>query len=244
MQSIPEEVKLLIFFDLKTIEAEILFFPAILLYFPVIIAFKFAMEKLNKKTKVSLKSYIKPYHEMWNLFLSVFSFYGAYKSLNHFYNNGYGCNFTDEITTIMRLFCLSKVPELLDTVFIILNDKPLVILQYYHHFATLVLSYFGYIVMPSGLIILAMMNFSVHSVMYGYFFLVSIGFKSLRKIGFIITFMQMMQMLIAVILLFILKPESCQEHNVDIPFFHNVTIIMYTSYLILFADLLFNKLKY
>jgi hypothetical protein len=34
-------------------------------------------------------------------------------------------------------FCLSKIPELLDTVFIVLRKRPLKFLQYYHHIVTM-----------------------------------------------------------------------------------------------------------
>jgi hypothetical protein len=34
-------------------------------------------------------------------------------------------------------FCMSKIPELLDTVFIVLRKRPLRFLQYYHHIVTM-----------------------------------------------------------------------------------------------------------
>lgn len=73
------------------------------------------------------------------------------------------------------LFVFSKVAELLDTVFLVLNKKPLVFLHWYHHLTVLLLSWHAYLSQsPISLHVMAM-NYSIHAVMYGYYFLRSIG---------------------------------------------------------------------
>jgi elongation of very long chain fatty acids protein 6 len=228
--------------DSEFSNSDLQFLPALILYFPIIISLKIGMGFLSSETKKSIKNTIKGPHEIWNLSLSIFSLWGAINCIKHFSQHGYGCNFDDNIYFVLQCFCLSKVPELLDTVFIILNDKKLVLLQYYHHFATLALCYFGYMLMPSGLLIAAMMNYSVHFIMYGYFFLVSIGYKGLRRFGYIVTFFQLLQMAVAVILLFTLEPEACIQHDMNMNVLVNISTVMYTSYLILFAELFASKM--
>jgi hypothetical protein len=78
--------------------------------------------------------------------LSAFSIYGAYIVTPVFFNEWvYGEGFLAEMCSGVSevanpwtfLFCLSKIPELLDTVFIVLRKRPLRFLQYYHHIVTM-----------------------------------------------------------------------------------------------------------
>lgn len=41
-------------------------------------------------------------------------------------------------------FCFSKLPELIDTVFIVLRKQPLIFLHWYHHASVLVYCWFSY----------------------------------------------------------------------------------------------------
>jgi len=41
-------------------------------------------------------------------------------------------------------FCFSKLPELIDTVFIVLRKQPLIFLHWYHHASVLIYCWFSY----------------------------------------------------------------------------------------------------
>jgi len=64
---------------------------------------------------------------------------------------------------------LSKVVEFGDTLFIVLRKRPLLLLQHYHHLATMLYCTYGVIVtydMNNSNVFFAAMNYSVHSFMY------------------------------------------------------------------------------
>ncbi|KAK7201688.1 fatty acid elongase [Novymonas esmeraldas] len=95
------------------------------------------------------------------------------------------------------LFMYLKTPELLDTVFLILQDKPVSFLHWYHHIVTAIYCWHAsYVLIPSG-IVFSTMNYCVHSVMYFYYFLVVMGLrKSIRPFAPVITLLQVLQMFI------------------------------------------------
>ena len=93
----------------------------------------------------------------WNLLLAVFSFMGALRTVPHLiylavtrgvYGSicwpaepSYGCGAVGFWT---MLFIFSKVPELVDTVFIVLRKKPLIFLHWYHHVTVLLYCWHSY----------------------------------------------------------------------------------------------------
>ena len=116
------------------------------------------------------------------------------------------------------MFALSKVVELGDTFFIVLRKKPLLFLHYYHHISVLIYTWQsgGFRTLTANLGDYAtltiehsnisgaehcgagrwfiLMNYTVHSLMYGYFTLRAMGFKVPLIGSIIVTFMQTMQM--------------------------------------------------
>jgi elongation of very long chain fatty acids protein 6 len=67
------------------------------------------------------------------------------------------------------LFCLSKIPELGDTVFIVLRKKSLITLHWYHHITVMLFCWHAWATMSLNGIIFAAMNLTVHTVMYGFY---------------------------------------------------------------------------
>lgn len=55
--------------------------------------------------------------------------------------NSFHCLFFDFRTWA---FCFSKLPELIDTVFIVLRKQPLIFLHWYHHASVLIYCWFSY----------------------------------------------------------------------------------------------------
>ncbi|CAJ1987343.1 fatty acid elongase [Leishmania donovani] len=100
-------------------------------------------------------------------------------------------------TFAVAMFGYLKTPELLDTLFLVLQRKPVSFLHWYHHIATAIYVWLSsYMPMPSGIVFCAM-NYFVHSFMYFYYFLVMMGLrKSIRPFAPVITLLQVLQMFI------------------------------------------------
>jgi hypothetical protein len=119
----------------------------------------------------------------WNLFLSIFSFIGMARVVPHFlylmHSRGFhkvACGHPEPlygnaaVGFWIQAFVLSKLVELVDTAFIVLRKRPLMFLHWYHHVTVLLFTWFCYTNENPGIIFVAM-NYSVHAVMYGYYFL-------------------------------------------------------------------------
>ena len=115
--------------------------PVILAVVYVIVIFSIR-EVMKDKKPFSLKGPLI----LWNALLAAFSMMGFYvlfwEVLLVISAHGFIydlCSSDAEINNPWALlFCLSKVPELLDTLFIVLRKRPLIFLHYYHHIVTMV----------------------------------------------------------------------------------------------------------
>ncbi|VDN38712.1 unnamed protein product [Gongylonema pulchrum] len=120
---------------------------------------------------------------IWNALLAIFSILGVAKItpvlLQHITTKGYissfteiGPCYTDNVAGYWTfLWVISKIPELLDTIFIVLRKRPLIVMHWYHHALT---GYFGFVTYGTGnayMIWVVWPNFVVHSLMYRYHFL-------------------------------------------------------------------------
>lgn len=145
---------------------------------------------------------------LWNLFLSLFSLYGAVRMVPHtiwllstrtfeetICDPAYSSYGSGAAGFAVLLFCLSKIPELVDTVFVVLRKKPLIFLHWYHHVTVLLFCWNSYVTESGAGHFFASMNYTVHAVMYFYYFLQAI--KALPKSfpSWIITIMQISQMI-------------------------------------------------
>mmetsp|Transcript_5221 Transcript_5221/g.6723 ORF Transcript_5221/g.6723 Transcript_5221/m.6723 type:complete len:317 (+) Transcript_5221:23-973(+) len=147
----------------------------------------------------------------WNLSLSTFSWMGLIRTLPHLIHNMYNysleevfCNdpesaFGSGSTGLwVQLFILSKFPELIDTFFIVIHKKPLIFLHWYHHVTVLLYCWHSYVSSaPTGLFFVVM-NYAVHAIMYGYYFLMAVGMKPKWLKGYYITAAQITQMIAGV----------------------------------------------
>ena len=122
---------------------------------------------------------------LWNAFLAAFAIWGAYNTVPHFFNvmlpkmgwEGVVCAAPSDTPlsktkygVAIPLFIYSKIPELLDTLFIVLTTgKSPAFLQWYHHATVLTFCWMAMAWDYGSGIIFAVMNYSVHSVMYSYF---------------------------------------------------------------------------
>jgi len=89
------------------------------------------------------------------------------------------------------IFLLSKLPELLDTVFLVIRGKPVLFLHWYHHISVLL---YCWLVARSEYpgTFFAIVNAFVHSIMYYYYFRMAQGIRP--KFAKIITQIQLTQM--------------------------------------------------
>lgn len=143
----------------------------------------------------------------WNLFLCLYSAWGMVRMVPHtlwlISSKTFEETVCEPASTLygvgaaglaVQLFCLSKLPELIDTVYIVLRKKPLIFLHWYHHITVLLFCWNSYVTESSAGHYFASMNLTVHAVMYFYYFMQAV--KSVPKWFpvWIITIMQISQM--------------------------------------------------
>ena len=80
--------------------------------------------------------------------------------------------------------------ELLDTFFIVIHKKKLMFLHWYHHVTVLLYCWHCFSNSPAIGIVFVAMNFGVHALMYGYYFLMAIRMKPSWFNPISITFLQ------------------------------------------------------
>lgn len=145
----------------------------------------------------------------WNLFLSLFSTYGAIRTVPHLLHRLTIVTFEEAVCErpftaygtgacgfAVMLFILSKIPELVDTIFIVLRKKPLIFLHWYHHVTVLLYCWNAYVTSSAAGIWFVAMNYSVHAVMYFYYFLQAAKLMPKWFPSWIITIMQISQMMV------------------------------------------------
>ena len=188
----------------------------------------------------------------WNLLLAVFSVAGSVHCVTlliymmesrPFYD--VVCQFDPSVlydgtfSFWVFSFMVSKIPEMLDTVFLCLRKKPITSLHAYHHLTVTIFSWMGgRHLLPSG-IWFATMNYVVHSFMYSYYFFCSCGLKwALAPIAPFITCLQIAQMLIGYsICLYIGYYKFVSWRGCDTPAsLIRMGLLMYGSYFFLFVS--------
>jgi len=77
-------------------------------------------------------------------------------------------------------FILSKVPELVDTLFIVLRKRKLITLHWYHHITVMLFTWHSMATMCMNGVIFAAMNLTVHSFMYIFYAMTALGFRPVQ----------------------------------------------------------------
>ena len=140
-------------------------------------------------------------------------------------------------------FCFSKLPELVDTYFIVFRKQKLIFLHWYHHITVMVYCfyYYGFTVTPTQWFVV--MNYFVHSIMYLYYATRASGFIRVPKVvNIVITSLQLLQMVVGVwinvyiLLNIITVPNFYCDGFVERESLHlSWAFLMYASYFVLFA---------
>jgi hypothetical protein len=123
----------------------------------------------------------------WNYGLTVLSMImlsgvviSSYDTIKQYGLQKYICNgdvswdaskYTASNTGVLwqTMFMLSKFPELVDTVLLMLKGKELMFLHWYHHITVLAFCWYAYSVRSSAGIYFAVVNYFIHSLMYFYY---------------------------------------------------------------------------
>lgn len=195
---------------------------------------------------------------VWNLGLSLFSCWGfwhmARTMLPMAVSGGLQfsiCSETSDLVLRFKdaptalalcLFCFSKVPELGDTVFLILKCKQVRFLQWYHHTTVMLFCWLALATEYTPGLWFAMTNYFVHSVMYMYFFLMTFpaAARLVKPVAPFITVIQIVQMVWGLVVNAIaigtyFKSGACQIQGITV----YAAIVMYASYFYLFSQLFF-----
>ncbi|UJR22868.1 hypothetical protein I4U23_025897 [Adineta vaga] len=219
--------------------------PYAILYIIAIFIGQSYMKKWNKKYELRTALI------GWNTFLALFSFWGACRCVPELFHsiNQHGfqhslCNpiLKEGVSGLwLWLFIISKVPETIDTLFIVLRRQQLIFLHWFHHASVLVYCFYSYgRFAPSGRWFTSM-NLCVHTIMYGYFALRAARFRVPRWIQQSITFFQLIQMIIGCtvnIAAYKYKQDGhyCMTSDSNII----VSLLLYLAYLILFAHFFYS----
>eukprot|EP00388_Colpodella_angusta_P046216 GDKK01068614.1.p1 GENE.GDKK01068614.1~~GDKK01068614.1.p1 ORF type:complete len:316 (-),score=71.31 GDKK01068614.1:618-1565(-) len=124
----------------------------------------------------------------WNLFLAVFSLWGSLNVLPFMFHSIFTVDETallcspgsvifgkGQVSLAVACFVYSKIFELFDTVLLVLRKKPVNFLHWFHHFTVLAYTWDAYSNdQGSGMLFIGM-NYTVHAVMYFYYYLAAIG---------------------------------------------------------------------
>lgn len=154
---------------------------------------------------------------------------------NLFFNNATGA--------YVMMFILSKIPEMLDTAFLVFQKKNFIFLHWYHHITVMLYCWHSYIYHIGSGLVFAGMNYGVHSVMYSYYFVCALGYRHwVRPIAPYITMLQIIQMVIGLYvelysLYQLYLGKGCDSNKTNI----RLGTIMYLSYFILFTQMYLNN---
>jgi len=147
---------------------------------------------------------------MWNAFLATFSLLGFLYVFPSFLKTIRDHGITRTYTHINEahknplagywsfLWCASKIPEFVDTYFIVLRKKPLMFMHWFHHAIT---GYFAFVNFYSDNAYLTWgvwANYFIHFMMYTYYCLRSFRVKVSPQIAQFITSAQMIQFLLVI----------------------------------------------
>jgi len=139
------------------------------------------------------------------------------------------------------MFVLSKLPELVDTAFIVLRKQKLIFLHWYHHITVLWICWYSYIEFSSTSRWFMVMNYHVHAIMYTYYTLKALKYPVPKVFAMVITSLQLLQMVGGCIinyLAFSYKQNglNCSVSDNNLRF----CFLLYISYFILFARFFYN----
>ncbi|XP_018410085.1 PREDICTED: elongation of very long chain fatty acids protein 6-like [Nanorana parkeri] len=188
---------------------------------------------------------------LWSLTLAVFSIIGAVRTgwfmTNMLLSSGFKQSICDRsfydgpVSKFWAYaFVLSKVPELGDTLFIVLRKQKLIFLHWYHHITVLLYTWYAYKDAVAGGGWFMTMNYTVHSFMYSYYTLRAARIHVPRYCAMFITMTQILQMVMGTfvnVLVYQWMQNGTCSSTLENIFWSTV---MYASYLMLFCSFFYD----
>jgi len=189
----------------------------------------------------------------WNMFLSASSGIGALLLFPFVYHDfiidenhgicvtGNACENSTTVAYIIVLFNFSKFLEFIDTVFVVTRKSQLEFIHWYHHITTCLYCWHSSYIGTSSGKFFALMNLSVHAIMYFYYALYAIGNKTLHPYRKIITLIQISQMIGGCYIVYALFIK-CGINSLKSEYANMVfAVMMYFSYFVLFIKVFFRE---
>ncbi|KAI6220341.1 Elongation of very long chain fatty acids protein [Aphelenchoides fujianensis] len=151
---------------------------------------------------------------LWNAFLAIFSLLGFLFTTPAFLRviSKHGIQHTythiSEIQTDRTsgywcfLWIVSKIPEFVDTFFIVLRKKPLMLMHWYHHALTGYFAFHTFYMDNAYMVWVVWMNYIIHFAMYSYYGLRAMHVRIAPWIAQTITTSQMIQFIITIVWMF------------------------------------------
>lgn len=195
---------------------------------------------------------------LWSLGLAVFSIMGFWKAsvflLRYSFENGWKASVCDPVLKDKRIslwlwfFVLSKLPELVDTYFIVLRKQKLIFLHWYHHITVFIYCWYNYSNLVNSQQWYMSMNYFVHSIMYSYYAIrASNIYRPPMWVNMVITSLQLLQMLVGVwVNLYVFfnmtyTPGWYCDGDIETTYWHvGVAFAMYGSYFVLFTNFFYS----
>eukprot|EP01013_Petalomonas_cantuscygni_P019018 TRINITY_DN3663_c0_g1_i2.p1 TRINITY_DN3663_c0_g1~~TRINITY_DN3663_c0_g1_i2.p1 ORF type:complete len:299 (+),score=45.42 TRINITY_DN3663_c0_g1_i2:99-995(+) len=163
----------------------------------------------QKASSARRRPTVRPGEAAWNLFLAAFSVIGAIRVVPRLVGIVSDYGFSQALCVPASdtyshgaaglwvfFFCMSKIPELFDTVLLLMKRRYVIFLHWYHHASVLLYCWHAYVTKTPAGIWFSSMNLVVHGVMYWYYFLSACGKRPSWDI--FVTSLQILQMIIGV----------------------------------------------
>jgi len=136
------------------------------------------------------------------------------------------------------MFVLSKLPELIDTLFIVLRKQELIFLHWYHHATVLIYCFYSYPDFTASGRWFMTMNYLVHSMMYSYYACKAMRMRVPKFVSQMITTGQIVQMIFGCYVNYVAYDMKVNSNAECGNSFENIkySSLMYLSYFVLFAN--------
>jgi hypothetical protein len=210
-------------------------------YVPMVFALRHYMQSRKEFRN------LRPILIVYNWFLTLFNagcvYYIGRVLLKYYLENGMESTFCKINTTNldaagsrwMLFFIAMKPVEMLDTVFLLLRKRPVILLHWWHHITVFLfcwhIVYAVYTFEGGEGILFATMNSCIHVMMYGYYAMSSMGLRFPNSIASILTVLQIVQM-VAGTWIELKKLSFCGVTTIyPSPYYG---LAMYISYFVLF----------
>ncbi|CAF1391940.1 unnamed protein product, partial [Didymodactylos carnosus] len=183
---------------------------------------------------------------LWNCSLAIFSIWGMIRcvpemlysinKLGIYYSICDHSNIYGITGYWIWIFSVSKVPELIDTLFIILRKQKLIFLHWFHHSTVLIYTWYSYHNWTSSGRWFVFMNYSVHGLMYSYYAFRAMRFNIPKFVQQIVTIFQLSQMFIGCYVNYKAYEYKGENRPCKVAYSNiYVSFAMYFAYFLLFA---------